>query len=157
MRARWRVSALAASVVVGVACGGGGSSGPSTSDLTGTWNATKVEFISTTGLGTVDLIASGATVTLVFNADHSFQYTVTPAAGGAQVMTGAWQMMGIDLMRITPTGGSWYWGWDLTLSGNTLHLSCDGAMDVNNGIHAGYDFNHDGVWEPAKWDLVFTR
>jgi hypothetical protein len=65
--------------------------------------------------------------------------------------------MSFDLLRITPSGGTWYWGWDMAFSGNSLHLSCPSALDLNDGIHSGYDFNHDGVWETASWDLTFTR
>jgi hypothetical protein len=155
----WRVGALAPLIALGLGCKSGESTAPSPTDLAGTWTASSDAFISkgTPNYGTVDLVADNV-VTLKLNADQTFEYRITPRTGGGapQVLTGTYQVMGIDLMRITPGGAGWYWAWDFSLSGNTLHIWCSDAMDIN-GMHWGYDFNHDGVWEPASWDLVFTR
>jgi hypothetical protein len=108
----------------------------------------------------VDIIAAGGSATLVLDANGNLTYTVTKVGGTPQVMTATYQIMGIDLMRITPSGGSWYWAWDMAFSGNSLHLWCNHAYDLESGMHPGYDFNHDGTWdatEEADWDLTFTR
>jgi hypothetical protein len=137
---------LVAGVAI-AACGGDGGSGPSPSELAGTYSLTRCEYVSTTGLGTVDLIAGGGTGTLVLTTDSLF-LNVTPSSGTPVVLAATYEVRGIDLIRVTPAGASWYWAWDMTRSGNTLKLT---------GADAEYDFNHDALGEPAKWNLEGTR
>ena len=155
----WRAGAMVSLIALGLGCGGSNSAGPAPTDLAGVWTATSDAFISKDNppYPTVDLVVDNV-VTLTLNTDQTFEYRITPRVGGGapQVLTGTYQVMGIDLMRITPSGGSWYWGWDFTLSGNTLHVWCSDAFDISV-MHWGYDFNHDGLQEPASWDLVLTR
>jgi hypothetical protein len=124
------------------------STGPGQQEIVGSWTATKCEYVSTTGLGTVDLIAAGGSATMALNADRTFVYMYSPPTGPPETLTGTWEMTSPDLMRVTPAGASWYWAWDVALSGNTLTLT---------GAGAEYDFNHDGFGESAKWNLVLTR
>lgn len=138
---------LTTAVGVALACGDGGS-GPSTTDIAGTWSMTKCEYVSTGGLGTVELIAAGGTGTVVFNEDHTMTATVTVPGDPPYVFDGTWEVDGIDLMRIHPAGQSWYWAFDMNLSGHTLTL--------RNGS-AGYDFNDDGLLEPARWNMTLTK
>lgn len=121
---------------------------PSSTDLTGTWRVTKCEYVSTQGLGTVDLIAGGGSGTLVLGAGNSFQLSVMPASGSAVNFTATYQINGIDLMQVTPAGASWYWAFDMALSGGTLTLSHGSSQ---------YDFNHDGQLDSATWNLTMTR
>ncbi len=144
-----RASAAVALVVCGLgmaACSKEGT-GPSPAQLTGTWQVTKYEYVSTQGLGTVDLIAGGGAGTLVLTAD-SFRLSVTPASGAPVNFTGTYVVDGIDLMRVTPAGVSWYFAFDMAFSGGTLTLT--------NG-DGEYDFNGDTQFEPAKLNLTATR
>ena len=122
--------------------------GPGQQAIVGNWTATKCEYVSTGGLGTVELIGAGGTATMSLNADSTLVYVYTPTSGPPQMFTGTWEMTSADLMRVTPTGATWYWAWDVALSGNTLTLT---------GAGAEYDFNHDGFGESAQWNLVLTR
>jgi hypothetical protein len=96
----------------------------------------------------VDLIAGGGTGTLVLTDNDSLYLTVTPASGPQVLLTATYEIRGTDLMRVTPAGASWYWAWDMTLSGGTLKLT---------GADAEYDFNQDGTPDPAKWNLEMTK
>lgn len=138
---------LMTAAAVSLACGGDGS-GPSTSDIAGTWAMTKCEYVSTGGLGTVELIAAGGNGTVVFKSDHTVTATVTVPGDPPIVFAGTWEVDGIDLMRIHPNGQSWYWAFDMNLSGNTLTLRNGGGE---------YDFNSDGTPEPAKWNMTLTK
>ena len=133
-------------LAVTAGCGGGGT-GPSQAELVGTWQVVKCEYVSTSGLGTVDLITGGGTGTLILTADDTLTLNVTPVSGDPVTLTATYEIMGIDLMRVTPANASWYWAWDMNLSGHTLKLT---------GASAEYDFD-DGQGEPAKWNLVMTK
>ncbi len=145
-----RASAAMVLVVCGVglvgACAKEGTA-PSQSELAGTWRVQKWEYVSTQGLGTADLIAGGGSGTLVLTAD-TLRLSVTPASGAPLNFTATYQVSGIDLMVVTPAGATWYWAFDMALSGGTLTLS--------NGA-AQYDFNGDTQLEDAKWNLVMAR
>jgi hypothetical protein len=146
-----RVSVAVALVACGVVAVGScakDSTGPSQSQLVGTWSVVKCEYVSTQGLGTVDLIAGGGSGTLVLTADDTLRLSVTPASGPASTLTATYEVSGIDLMKVTPAGATWYWAFDMALSGGTLTLS--------NGS-AQYDFNGDTQLEPAKWNLAMTK
>lgn len=147
MKAHRIIAGLLVAGAAIAACGGDGGSGPSPSQLAGSYNVTKCEYVSTTGLGTEDLIPAGGTGTLVLTTD-SLYLTVTPASGPPVVLTATYEIDGIDLMRVTPAGASWYWAWDMTFTGNTLKLT---------GADSEYDFNNDGFGEPAHWNVTATR
>ncbi len=122
--------------------------GPSQSDLVGTWQVVKCEFASTQGLGTVDLISGGGSGTLTLTATDTIRLSVTPASGSPVTLTGTYRVDGIDLLRVTPAGASWYYAFDMSLSGGTLTL--------NNGS-GEWDFNNDTQLEPARLNLTMTR
>jgi len=153
----WRAGTMVSLIALGLACSGGDSAGPSPTDLAGVWTATSDAFISKDNppYPTVDLVVDNV-VTLTLNADGTFEYRITPRTGGGAplVMTGTYQVDGIDLMRMIP--GGWYWSWNFSLSGNTLHIWCSDAFDISV-MHWGYDFNSDGLQEPASWDIVLIR
>ena len=121
---------------------------PTPTGLAGTWRVLKSEYVSTQGLGTVDLIAGGGSGTLVLGADSSFRLTVTPASGAPVNFTATYVVNGIDLMQVTPAGATWYWAFDMAQSGSTLTLDHGSSQ---------YDFNHDGQLENATWNLSMTR
>ena len=148
MRSRMMLGVATCGFALAVACGGDGGGGPSQSELVGTWNVAKCEYVSTQGLGTMDLIAGGGTGTLILTADDTLKLAVTPASGPAVTLVATYEIRGTDLMRVTPAGATWYWAFDMSLSGNTLKLT--------NGS-AEYDFNADGTPDPAKWNLTMTK
>jgi len=129
-------------------CGGDGGGGPSQSELVGTWQVAKCEYISRTGLGTMDLIAGGGSGTLILTAKDTFDLRVTPASGPPLNYLATYEIRGIDLMRVTPAGVPWYWAFDMSLSGGSLKLT--------NGSGA-YDFNGDGTPDQAKWNLEMIK
>ena len=144
-----RASEVVALMVCGLAvaaCSKEGT-GPSPAQLAGTWQVIKYEYVSTQGLGTVDLIAGGGSGTLVLTAD-TFRLSVAPASGAPVNITGTYEIDGIDLMRVTPAGVTWYFAFDMAFSGGTLTLT--------NGS-GEYDFNGDTQFEPAKLNLTMTR
>lgn len=139
----------AALALAGVACKDGDK--VEANELTGLWHATSVEYVATVGSARVDLIERGATATLNLAADHTLVYTLTPAGGGApEVFTATWELLGDvgDLMRVTPTGATWYWAWDVECKGSTMRLT---------GAGGEYDFDGDGTPEAAKWNLSLAR
>lgn len=124
-----------------------GSTAPSASDVVGTWHATRVQYVSTTGLGTVDLIASGGTATLTLSADSTYEFRVTPTGGAEVVSSGTWSMS-IDVMTVRETGVMGEMQFDMVVTASTLTLG---------GASAEFDFNGDGTDDPATVNLAFTR
>jgi hypothetical protein len=147
MQASEAVVLTACAMGLAAACGGEGT-GPSPTELAGTWQVVKCEYVSTQGLGTVDLIAGGGSGTLVLTATDTFRLSVTPASGAPVTFTGTYEVSGIDLMKVTPAGVTWYWAFDMSLSGSNLTLS--------NGS-GQYDFDHNGQPDDATWNLTMRR
>ncbi len=69
------------------------------------------------------------------------------AAGTPTVVTGTWQVSA-DVFTLAASGSTGTCQWDYTLSATTLTLT---------GANGEYDFNGDGVPEPAKWNMVLAR
>jgi hypothetical protein len=128
-------------------CGSDKGTGPKSEEITGTWSATKDEYVSKSSAITVDLIAQGGTATLELRSDQTFEFTCTPAGKAPEVTTGTWSV-GTDVFRATPTGMSWSWEWDFSLASGVLTLA---------GATAEYDCNNDGTPEDATWNLTFVR
>ncbi len=142
MRATGHALAISLLLATVAACGGDKATGPSATSIVGTWQAIHVQYLSTTGLGTVDVIAQGGSATLVLNADQTFQYT---CAAAGEFLTGTWDVSDGLTLAISPTNKMQF---DASLAGNTLTLS---------GADREYDFNSDGVREPAKLSITLTR
>jgi hypothetical protein len=126
------------------ACSSG--TAPPADDFVGTWHATKVEYASTSGMGMVDIVALGGTVTLQLNADKTAVLTITPAGQSPQVTSGAWSNS-IDVFNFT-VGSSNGWSWDYSLSAGTLTLT---------GADTSYDFDDNGTQDDAKFNLTLTK
>ena len=139
---------LAVAMVAGAAgCGGDDSTGSSPTDITGTWKATKAEFVSSVTGTAVELVAAGGSATLVLGADHSFLLTASPVGRPAEVTAGAWKLEG-DVMTVTPAGMSFSLQFDVAFSGDRLSLT---------GAHVEYDVNGDGRDEEAVLNLELVR
>ena len=129
-----------------IAAGCSSGTAPPAEDFVGMWHASKVEYVSKAGLGTVDIVAIGRTVTLQLNADKTAILTITPAGGAPQVSTGTWDNS-IDVFNFN-VGPSSGWSWDYSLSGGTLTLT---------GADSSWDFNNDGAQEDAKFNLTLHK
>jgi hypothetical protein len=142
---------LVAAIAAGAACGGGdGGSGPNPTEVTGTWQLTKVLFVSQANpTQSVDLITDvGASATLTLNANNSFTFVVTPPPPAAvETTTGTWSLSG-QVLTIVRVGFSGNVQFDATLSGQTLKLA---------GGHVEFDVNGDGTDEPAILTLEGTK
>lgn len=147
MRLRWLAGPMVLLLVAGMGCGDDNPSGPGKDEITGTWQATKVEYTTPAGVSMVDLIALGGSASLVLNADNTLVYTVTPAGGAPEVTTGTWHLS-TDMMTVTPSGMPFSWQFDVDYTGDELRMS---------GADVEFDYNDDDIDEPAKLNLVFTR
>jgi hypothetical protein len=129
-----------------IAAGCSSGTAPPANDFVGTWQAAKVEYVSKTGMGTVDIITLGFSATLQLNADQTAVLTITPAGGAPQVTSGTWSNS-IDVFNFT-VGASNGWSWDYTLSGSTLTLT---------GADTSYDFDNNGTQDDADFNLTLTK
>jgi hypothetical protein len=144
-----RSSALAALAALALtACGHDNPAGPKASDITGTWTATKVEYVSKAAPATrVDLIASGGQGTMTIGSDKQFRFVLRKAGMSPDTTTGVWRLNG-DIFEVTPTGMPFSWEWDASLSGNTLVLT---------GADMEYDFDGDNAMEAADQNTTLVR
>ncbi len=131
------------------ACSDDDPTGPSSTDLEGTWTVTRIEFVSVADPGvSVDLMDEGVTATLALEADGDFFLTVVDPVEGEETFNGHW--MYTDVLTLEHMGGQFVgeWQFDVSLTGNTLRLT---------GADAEFDFDNDDVDEPAKLNLTATR
>lgn len=120
---------------------------PSSQTLTGTWRATKAEYVSAADSSvTYEVVAKGGTATLVLTS-NAFTLTIAKAGAAPQVTNGSYTST-INLMTLTPAGVSFTWVFEMSLSGDNLTL---------NGANVEFDFNGDGTNEPAKLNLALVR
>lgn len=144
MFARKRMLGLGLVFGVVVACSKEATA-PSADSIIGTWTATRVQYASTTGLGTVDVIALGGTATLVLNEDGTFQYYCALGSKTIENVVGTWDVSDGLTLAISPTNKMQF---DASLSGNTLTMT---------GADRGYDFDDDNELEDAKLSMTLKR
>ncbi|HEV8149419.1 MAG TPA: hypothetical protein VGP61_04475 [Gemmatimonadales bacterium] len=140
-------------VLVGVAVGavaacGGDSTGPSLPDIVGTWNATKLEFVSKANAATkADVVALGATVHLVIAANNTFTSTLTPPGQPPDVGNGTYVETATTL-TVTTTSDTppEILVFSMVLSGTTLTLT---------GASSTFDFGSGPV--PVFVNLTLTK
>lgn len=148
MSTPYRIGALLILVCATIGCSDDDEdAGPAPEQIAGTWNATRVEYVSVPPGTTVELIALGGTATLALGEDSSFQFVVTPSGEPPTTTDGTWNLSG-DMMEWTPQGMPFSWQFDVSFSGDNLEL---------NGASAEYDFNHDDAPDQAKLYLTFVR
>lgn len=129
------------------ACSDDDPTGPSSTDLEGTWTVTRIEFVSVADPGvSVDLMDEGITATLVLEADGDFFLTVVDPVEGEETFSGHWTLT--DVLTLEHGGGQFEgeWQFDVVLNDDTLRLT---------GADAEFEF--DGASEPAKLNLTATR
>lgn len=133
--------------MLSLACGGDGG-GPSPSEFAGTWTATRFQYTNKANTAEkVDIIAQGATVVVVMDANGTYQMTLTPPGGAPGVTTGTWDASA-DILTIKETGMSGQMQFDYSLSGNSLTLS---------GADTDFDFGQDGTLEAARLSADLVR
>lgn len=128
-------------------CGDDNGSGPQPEQITGTWNATKVEYVSQPPGTTVDIVALGGSGVLTLDQPDAFQLVITPSGDLPDTTRGSWELDG-DVMRVTPEGMPWSLEFDVAFSGDHLALT---------GASAEYDFDDDDTPEDATLNLAFVR
>jgi hypothetical protein len=143
---------LVAGILAGAvgACGDK-DTGPSPDELAGTWIATKAEFVSVaTPSLKFDLIARGATVSLVLTASKTFTLTITPPGEPELKSLGNWSTLEGDELKLTFSSGSMQgaMNFDMGLSGDTLTLA---------GADYQFDIDDNGTVESVKFNLTMAR
>jgi Lipocalin-like domain len=131
-----------------VACGDSGSpTAPSTATLMGTWNATRAEYVSRSNQSVrVDAVARGTSMVLTLNSG-TFTLKITDPGQQGNTLTGTWSSSK-EVLKMSPSGMTWSWEFDMTFTGNTLTLNNGGAL---------YDVNDDGREEEAVLNMTLTR
>jgi len=128
---------LVALAIIGALSCKDSTTGPSPQGLSGTWKATKAEYVSAADSSKkVDIVAQGSTLTLVLETG-SFTLTITDPGEAPSVTTGTWTSSS-DTLTLAPSGTSFTWMFNMTQSGNNLTLS---------GGHVQFDFS--GALEEA--------
>jgi hypothetical protein len=133
-------------------CGEDKVTGPKPSEITGNWNATKLEYVPKSGgHSAVDLIAAGGTATCAINANQTLVLIITPASSVPDTVTGSWVIDG-DQFKFSPDdmpGSTSFY--DVNLSSNVLELT---------GGDVWYDFNGDDQYqadEEADNNITLVR
>lgn len=143
----WKFAALALLVGAMCGCGDDKAAGPEPAQITGLWNATKVEYVSRPAGESVDLVALGGSGTLTLGESNAFLLVITPFAEIPQTTEGTWALDG-DTLELTPLGMPFSWQFDVALAGDSLGLS---------GASVEYDFNDDGTPDQATLNLSLAR
>ena len=114
-----------AAVCTGVLAGCGSDSTGIESDIVGTWHATRFEFVNNANpANTVEAIALGASVTIIFNANHTFSLTLTLPGQPPEVSTGTYVVTATTLtITVTSETPVQTLNFTMSLSGNTLTLT----------------------------------
>jgi hypothetical protein len=141
------VFAVCAVVAVVLAASCKSATGPTTESLTGTWHATKAEYVKASDTSVkVDVVSQGSAVTLQL-ATSTFTFTVNDARVSESPLTGTWTSSK-DTLTLAPSGMSFTIVFDMTLNGSTLTLSGGGVT---------FDFTSTGTFEDAKLNMVLTK
>jgi len=141
---------LALSALFLASCGGDeDTTGPVNNNLLGTWDATAIELTSVANPGTVvELISLGANGRLVLEADGGFGLSIGIPGELTEFGNGDWGAT--DVLTLTFGDGDidGTWQFDIDLNGNSLVLT---------GADVEWDFDEDGIEDPAKLDLTLVR
>lgn len=136
-------------IVFASACDDNGT-GPDKEELTGTWNAVKIEFTDRNNPDVVvDVVEEGVTAEMTFEEDGTYKLKVDrPDEPGLDVV-GTWSTEGNELTvqwTVEPFTNTWQF--DMQLEGDRLFLE---------GGHSNHDFDEDGVNDPAFIDFELLK
>ncbi|MGD2045201.1 MAG: hypothetical protein PVJ80_05900 [Gemmatimonadota bacterium] len=145
-----RTTAIALLVALAAAsgCKNNRGTGPSPAELTGTWEASKIEFTRVSNPSeTVDVVPTGGAATLLLGSGGACTFTLAGTGGPDGTFTGTWSSSG-DVLTLNVTGPffSTTWQFDTTLSTDRLTLS-----------GADTEFTFDVAPEAAKFGLELDR
>jgi hypothetical protein len=136
-------------VLLAASCDDDDPSGPSAPGLVGTWNLTAIELVSVANPGVhVDLMDEGVTGSLILGGDGDFVLSVNDPIEGPESFTGTWTMTDVLTLEHDPGQFVGEWQFGVTLTESTLRMT---------GADAEFDFDDDGVEDPAKLNLTGTR
>lgn len=145
MRGKVLLAVFLAAVLAGWACKS--STGPEEAELTGSWLATKAEYVSVANSSVkVDIIAGGSTLSLALDPNGVYTLTITDPGEQPVAVNGTWTFS-VDTMTLTPDGGSGNMQFDMNLDGDTLTLFGGGAQ---------YEFTA-GSPEDATLNITLAR
>jgi hypothetical protein len=147
-----RAGALALILSLLPGCGKDKAVGPKPTEITGLWNATKVEYVRKADPPLrVNLIAPDTTATCAINSDKTYVFIVRRAGQVPDTTRGTWRLDGDQFMVTLSATPLITWAWDAGLTSNTLTLT---------GADMWYDFNGDDLWqseEEADNNTVLVR
>ncbi|MCU0622083.1 MAG: hypothetical protein MUC69_11345 [Gemmatimonadales bacterium] len=145
MSRRMAVAAFAALALL--ACGDDAET-PSDESLSGLWTATSWEYVNVENRSQrVDLIDAGGTAEININ-DTGGYFAQTQLPGEpVESFTGSWDYTS-DTFTLFDDTGTTSWVFDLDLGNDRMTLS---------GADAEYDFDGDGIGEPAEWNMELER
>ena len=121
---------------------------PSPATLTGSWRATRAEYVSRTNSNVrTEIVSRGTVLVLTLNADHSYALAITDPGQAGNLLGGTWSSSS-DVLTLKQTGVSGETEFDMVLSGNTLTLT---------GGHVLYDIEGDGIFDECVLNATFAR
>ena len=122
------------------------------SELTGTWEATKVQFSVNTV--SIDVVEAGGTARMSVQANGRFTLSLDPVDRDAYTVSGEmfweeWQQTFHFAIVWDEDPDDW----------DTYSQTFDGAtLSINGGTDSGeYDFNNDGDMEACSVHFIFVR
>lgn len=129
-------------------CGSDNIIGPQIPDVVGNWHATKAQVTSVANAAsTIDIVAAGGTISVVFNANHTFATTATFPGDVPETSTGTYTETAtkLTLTNDVNSGGDVI-VFDVALNNGTLSLT---------GGTIGFDFGAGDV--ASKIDLTLVH
>lgn len=141
-----RIFAIALMGAAAIACGDDDE--PSIESISGTWSIEKYEFVNAANTAErVDLVALGLTGTVNLNDNGQYVATITEPGFDPETVTGTWSYTA-DTFTLQETGSSGNSQFDMDVGNDVLTLT---------GADAEFDFDDDGIPEPAKWNVTLER
>jgi len=141
----WTISRVLFLVLAAALGGCGGESGPPADELTGSWQATRIEYVGVESGRSIELVAAGGSGSLILSEDGTGILTIEPADRPLILINAPWSLDGSYLTLGTPSNNL---NWSVEIRDGTLLL---------RGANKSYDIDGDGTDDAAKLNLDFTR
>jgi hypothetical protein len=142
------IRAVSIAVLGAAALACGGDDEPSIESISGTWDIVKFEYVSVENSSQrVDLVALGMTGTVNLNDNGQYAATTEEPGFPPETVTGTWSYTA-DTFTLVETGSTGDATFDMSIGNDVLTLT---------GANSDYDFDDDGIPEPAKWNVTLER
>lgn len=142
------IRALAIALLGAAALACGDDDEPSIESISGTWDIVKYEYVSVENSSErVDLVTLGLTGTVNLNDNGQYAATIEEPGFTPVTVTGTWDYT-VDTFTLQETGSSGDATFDMRIGNDVLTLT---------GADAEFDFDDDGIPEPAKWNVTLER